>query len=161
MTWWHALIDAGAVPGSYVPPPSAGALARDEAGGPAAAALGEDAELQAPAVPSGPGFIPPAVSFLNGMARWSVVAYDGVVQIVNAYVAAAVCRRDERGVLHATHERSRAFAGAPIERVSPALRPVLQQAAPAIEPVGGARGGQPPRYPGKVEPTVRSPCAPP
>ena len=155
MTWWHALIDAGAVPGSYVPPPSAGALARDQAEGSAAADLVEDAELQAHAVPSGPGVIPPAVSFLNGMARWSVVAYDGVAQIVNAYVAAAVCRRDERGVLHATHERSRAFAIAPMERVSPALRPLLEHAAPDIEPVDGELVGEPARYLEQVESTVR------
>ncbi|OLE27806.1 MAG: hypothetical protein AUI36_31465, partial [Cyanobacteria bacterium 13_1_40CM_2_61_4] len=155
MTWWHALMDAGAVPGSYVPPPSAGALARDEAEGTAAADLVEDSELQAHAVPSGPGVIPPAVSFLNGMARWSVVAYDGVAQIVNAYVAAAVCRRDERGVLHATHERSRAFAIAPMERVSPALRSLLEQAAPDIEPVAGELVGQPARYLELVESTVR------
>src|SRR4030081_1769282 len=113
MTWWHALIDAGAVPASYVPPPSGGASARDETQG-APADLVEDAELQThPVASQRSEVIPRAVSFLNGMERWSVVAYDGVAPIVNAYVAAAVCRRDERGVLHATLERSRAFAVAP------------------------------------------------
>jgi hypothetical protein len=156
MTWWQALIDAGAVPAAYMPPPSAGALARDEADGVAAADLVEDAELEAHAVPrQRPALIPPAVSFLNGMERWSVVAYDGVAQIVTAYVAAAVCRRGERGVLHATHERSRTFAIAPMERVSPALRPLLEQAAPDIEPVDGELVGQPARYLEQVESTVR------
>ncbi len=156
MTWWQALIEAGAVPAAYVPPPSAGSSARDEADAIAPADLVEDAELQAHALPTRrAAAIPPAVSFLNGMERWSVVAYDGVTQIVNAYVAAAVCRRDERGVLHATLERSRAFAVAPIERVSPALRPLLEQAAPDIEPIAGELVGQPARYLEQVESTVR------
>src|SRR5712664_859188 len=156
MTWWQALIDAGAVPAAYMPPPSAGASPRDEADSVAAADLVEDAELEAHPVPSQrPALIPPAVPFLNGMERWSVVAYGGVAQIVTAYVAAAVCRRGERGVLHATHERSRTFAIAPMERVSPALRPLLEQAAPDIEPVDGELVGQPTRYLEQVESTVR------
>ena len=156
MTWWRALIDGGAVPASYVPPPSAGASPRDAADRLAAADVVEDAELEAHAVPDRrPASIPPAVSFLNGMERWSVVAYDGVAQIVNAYVAAAVCRRDARGVLRATLERSRAFAIAPMDRVSPALRPLLEQAAPDIEPVDGELVGQPARYLEQVESTVR------
>src|SRR5712664_3185191 len=155
MTWWQALIDAGAVPAAYMPPPSAGASARDEADGVAAGKIVEDAELETHKKPSQRPVISRAVSFLNGMERWSVVAYDGVAQIVTAYVAAAVCRRGERGVLHATHERSRTFAIAPMERVSPALRPLLEQAAPDIEPVDGELLGQPTRYLEQVESTVR------
>jgi len=78
-----------------------------------------------------------------------------VAQIVSAYVAAAVCRRDERGVLHATHERSRAFAVAPVDRMSPSLRPLLEQAAPDLESVDGALADQPARYLEQVESTVR------
>src|SRR6267378_1510892 len=134
MTWWHALIEAGAVPAAYAPPPSVGASARDEAVGNAPADLVEDAELETHAVASPlAGVIPRAVSFLNGIERWSVVAYDGVVQIVNAYVAAAVCRRDDRGVLHA----------------------LFEQMAPDIEPVDGELAGQPARYLEQVESTVR------
>ena len=156
MTWWHALIEAGAVPAAYAPPPSVGESGRAEAESNAPADLVEDAELETHAVASPlAGVIPRAVSFLNGIQRWSVVAYDGVVQIVNAYVAAAVCRRDDRGVLHATFERSRAFAVAPIDRVSPTLRPLLEQAAPDIEPVDGELVGQPARYLEQVESTVR------
>jgi hypothetical protein len=152
MTWWHALIDAGAVPAAYVPPPSGGARAESEAA--AAADVVEDAELETHAVPRA-AVVPSAVSFLNGIARWSVVAYDGVAQIVNAYVAAAVCRRDERGVLHATRERSRAFAVAPMDRLSPSLRPVLEQAVPDIERHDGELVGQPARYLEQVETAVR------
>jgi hypothetical protein len=154
MTWWNALIEAGAVPAAYTPPPSGSASARDEAQG-TPADIVEDGELQTHAVSSQRSAVPPGVSFLNGMERWSVVAYDGVVQIVNAYVAAAVCRRDERGVLRATLERSRAFAIAPMDRVSPTLRPLLEQAAPDIEPLDGELVGQPARYLERVESTVR------
>jgi len=152
MTWWQALIDAGAVPAAYAPPPSGGST-RDEVEAGERADLVEGNELQTHPIPE--RRIPNPVSFLNGMERWSVVAYDGVVQIVTAYVAAAVCRRDDRGVLHATFERSRAFAVAPIERVSPTLRPLLEQAGSDLEPVDGELVGQPARYLEQVESTVR------
>ena len=155
MTWWHALIDAGAVPAAYTPPPSGGRT-RDDVEAGERADLVEGNELQTHPIPPNPQpLIPNPVSFLNGLQRWSVVAYDGVAQIVNAYVAAAVCRRDDRGVLHATFERSRAFAVAPLDRLSPTLRAVLQQAVPDIEPVDGELVGQPARYLEQVESTVR------
>ena len=151
MTWWHALIDAGAVAGGA-------GLGAWDLGETATyeTSMVEDSELQTHAIsPSPQPLVPGLVSFLNGMQRWSVVAYDGVAQIVNAYVAAAVCRRDDRGVLRATFERSRAFAVAPLDRLSPTLRPVLQQAVPDIEPVDGELVGQPARYLEQVESTVR------
>ncbi|HEY3221197.1 MAG TPA: hypothetical protein VGJ80_10745 [Gemmatimonadales bacterium] len=155
MTWWQALIDAGAVPAAYVPPPSAASSARD-VDGIGSADIVEDAELQAHPIPGRHrAVVPAAVSFLNGIERWSVVAYDGVAQLVNAYIAAAVCRRDERGVLHATLEQSRAFAVAPVEGLTPSLRALLEQAAPDIEPVDRALVGQPARYLEQVESTVR------
>jgi len=151
MTWWHALIDAGAVAGgSGLGAWDLGETATYET------SMVEDSELQTHPIPPNPQpLIPSPVSFLNGIQRWSVVAYDGVAQIVNAYVAAAVCRRDDRGVLHATFERSRAFAVAPLDRLSPTLRPVLQQAVPDIEPLDGELVGQPARYLDQVESTVR------
>src|SRR5438093_5997196 len=142
MTWWHALIDAGAIPATYAPPPSGGST-RDEVEGGERADLVEGNELQTHPIPE--PRIPHPVSFLNGMQRWSVVAYDGVAQIVNAYVAAAVCRRDDRGVLHATLERTRAFAIAPLDRVSPTLRPLLGRGGPDIDPAENARWGRPAR----------------
>src|SRR5882724_8634977 len=105
MTWWRTLVDAGAVPGR--------GSTRDEVEAGEPADLVEGNELQTHPIPE--PRIPNSVSFLNGMQRWSVVAYDGVAQIVNAYVAAAVCRRGDRGVLHATFERSREFAVAPLD----------------------------------------------
>ena len=157
MTWWQSLIDAGAVPAAFVPPPGGGSAARqDESEGAERADLIEDAEVNAHPIPGrSAARIPRAVSFLDGIERWSVVAYDGVVQIVNAYVAAAVRRRDEQGVLHTTFERSRAFAVAPVASMSAALRQVLEQSAPDLEPVDGALVGQPARYLERVESTVR------
>src|SRR5690242_8028054 len=129
MTWWQALIDAGAVPAAFVPPPGAGLGGDIDAT--ERADLVEDGELQAHPLPDrSVARIPAAVSFLAGIERWSVVAYDGVVQIVNAYVAAAIRRRDERGRLNTTRERSRAFAVAPLQRMKPALRQRLEQTAP-------------------------------
>jgi len=145
MTWWRTLVDAGAVPGR--------GSTRDEVEAGEPADLVEGNELQTHPIPE--PRIPHPVSFLNGIERWSVVAYDGVAQIVSAYVAAAVCRRDERGVLHATHEQSRAFAVAPVDRMSPTLRLLLEQAAPDLESVDGALVDQPAGYLEQVESTVR------
>jgi hypothetical protein len=124
---------------------------------------GEDPEAAEPAdlvegselevIPIGPATIPPAVSFLNGIERWSVVAYDGVVQVVSAYVAAAVRRRDGQGVLHTTFEQSRSFAVAPLERMKPALREIM--AGADVESIDAALADQPARYLEAVESTVR------
>jgi hypothetical protein len=146
MTWWQALIEAGAVPGH--------GGKGDEAEAGERADLVEGTELEAHPVPS-PGAIPASASFLNGLERWSVVAYDGVVQIVSAYIAAAVRRRDARGVLHTTFERSRAFAIAPVDRMSPPLRQALEQSASDVERVAGDLVEQPARYLEMIEATVR------
>jgi hypothetical protein len=157
MTWWQALIDAGAIPAAYVPPPSASAgRAGEDVEAIEGADVVEDAELQAHVVPDrGAARVPAAVSFLNGIERWSVRAYDGIVPVVDAYVAAAVRRRDERGVLHTTLERTRSFVVAPVERMRAHLRAVLEQSAPDIERMDGELAGLPARYLEKVESTVR------
>lgn len=148
MTWWHALIEAGAVPGN------GGKSDEIETG--ERADLVEGTELRAHGIPArSAANIPRLASFLNGIERWNVVAYDGVIQVVNAYVAAAVCRRDATGVLHTTMERSRAFAIAPLERMSPALREVLEQSTSDIERVDAELVEQPARYLDMVESTVR------
>ena len=157
MTWWHDLIAAGAVPAAFVPSPAAGGGAGvDVETGTARADLVEDAELQAHPLPDpAAARVPAAVSFLAGIERWSVVAYDGVAPIVNAYVAAAIRRRDARGVLHTTSERSRAFAIAPLDRMHANLRQRLEQAAPDLEHMAGDLVESPVRYLEQVESTVR------
>src|SRR3989441_8591831 len=156
MTWWQALIDAGAVPVAFVPNPAAARGSKDETEPADRAAFVEGAELEAHPVPDRGGVrIPPAVSFLAGFARWGVVACDGIIQIVDAYVAAAVRRRDGCGVLHTTFERNRAFAVAPLERMTPGLRHVLEASVSDVEPIDGELAEQPTRYLETVESTVR------
>src|SRR4051812_10685893 len=157
MPWWHELIAAGAVPAAFTPPPTL-TPGTDGAGGTEHADLVEDAELEAHPLPGrSVARLPEAVSFLAGIERWSVVAYDGVVQVVNAYVAAAIRRRDERGLLRTTRERHRGFAIAPLERMKPGLRQWLALAAPDLESVRPGRGGQPPRHLGPGEGTGGAP----
>ncbi len=145
MTWWQALVDAGAVPGR--------GSTRDEPETGEHADLVEGNELQTHPIPEPP--IPNPVSFLNGIERWSVVAYDGVVQVVSAYIAAAVRSRDADGVLHTTGERARAFAIAPLDRMSAPSRQALEQSASDLERVDGDLVEQPARYLEMVEATVR------
>ncbi|MFN2571397.1 MAG: hypothetical protein ABR537_07280 [Gemmatimonadales bacterium] len=148
MTWWHALVAAGAIPGQ--------GGKSDEPETAELADLVEGTELLAHPLPVRAGvMLPSVVSFLNGIERWSVVAYDGVVHVVNAYVAAAVRRRDRQGVLHTTIERSRTFAIAAVDRMRPAFREVLERSTSDIELIDGALVDQPARYLEKVEATVR------
>jgi len=146
MTWWQPLIQAGAVPGS-------GSKGEESESG-ERAELVEDAELQAHPIPRAGG-APPAVSFLNGTERWIVRAYDGVIPVVDAYVAAAIRRREAGGVLRTTGERHRSFAVAAVESMTPKLRELLEQSAGDIEPVDREFVGQPARYLEEVEAIVR------
>src|SRR3989442_1816709 len=156
MTWRQALIEAGALPVAFVPNRAAARGSKEDAEPADRAAFVEGAELEAHPVPDrGGARIPPAVSFLAGFARWGVVACDGIIQVVDAYVAAAVRRRDGRGVLHTTFERNRAFAVAPLERMTPGLRQALEASVSDVEPIDGELAGQPARYLDTVETTVR------
>ena len=159
MTWWHALVAAGAVPAAFTPPASRGHTDLEEgAEAGTAADLVEDAELEAHPLPersTPPAHLPTAVSFLDGIERWSVVAYDGVVPVVRAYVAAAVRRRDPKGVLHTTHQRARDFAIAPLELMDAARRQALSAHCQDVEPVAGERVGQPVLFLETVEAAVR------
>jgi hypothetical protein len=159
MTWWQALIDAGAVAGGSAGGSGVGVWDREETAT-YDTSIVEDSELQThqiprPRIPNPQPLMPSPVSFLNGIERWSVVAYDGVVQVVNAYIAAAVRRRDAGGVLHTTGERSRSFAIAPVDRMSPALRQALERSAADVERVDGDLVEQPARYLEMIETTVR------
>ncbi len=159
MTWWQALVDAGAVAGGSARGSGLGVWDQGETATHDTSIV-EDSELQTHPIPKSriPNPQPPTpnpVSFLNGIERWSVVAYDGVVQVVSAYIAAAVRRRDAGGVLHTTGERARAFAIAPLDRMSAPLRQALEQSASDLERVDGDLVEQPARYLEMVETTVR------
>ncbi len=152
MTWWQALVDAGAVAGGSARGSGLGVWDQGETATYDTTVV-EGSELLVHPIPEPP--IPNPVSFLNGIERWSVVAYDGVVQVVSAYIAAAVRRRDADGVLHTTGERARAFAIAPLDRMSAPLRQALEQSASDLERVDGDLVEQPARYLELVEATVR------
>src|SRR5262245_1794605 len=150
MIWWQALVRAGAVRGG------AGQGTWDESGGGGDtlhAEVVEGSELEAHPIPE--SRVPNPVSFLNGIERWNVRAYDGVIPLVDAYVAAAVRRRDPHGVLHTTGERQRSFVVAALSSMTPALRELLEQSADDIEPVDAEFVGQPPRHLEQVEAIVR------
>jgi hypothetical protein len=143
--WWQELIRAGAVAGSGSKSEEPEAVETAE--------LVEGGELEAHPVPAQTRI--PRASFLNGMERWGVRAYDGVIPLVDAYIAAAVRRRDERGTLHTTAVRSRSFAVAAVTSMTPVLRETMEGAADDIEPVDAEFVGQPARYLEQVESIVR------
>ncbi|HET9383780.1 MAG TPA: hypothetical protein VFO67_01440 [Gemmatimonadales bacterium] len=145
MTWWQALIRAGAVPGA--------GSNRDDPEPAERAELVEDGELEAHPVSAQPRI--PRASFLNGHERWCVRAYDRVIPLVDAYVAAAVRRRDERGTLQTTAVRNRSFAVAAVAGMTPDMRALLEAGASDIEPVDPEFVGQPARYLEQVESIVR------
>ena len=150
MSWWNAVIDAGAVLGTGdsglgIGDPGEN-LTNDTS-------VVEESELQVHPIPKSP--VPNPVSFLNGIQHWTVVAYDGLIQIVAADVAAAVRRRDARGVLRTVGELRRSFAIAPLERLRPHVRETLQQAIADIETVADDLVEQPARYLEMIESTVR------
>lgn len=157
MTWWRALIAAGAVPAAAVPPASGGRLDPDDAtDGATLADLVEDQDVTAHPLPlRADATIPPVVTFLDGFARWSVRAYDGVVPIVHAYVSAAARRRRGTAGLATTSERSRDFALAPLDLVDPRRRQALTEHCADVESLAGDRVGQPALFLETVEAAVR------
>jgi len=116
-----ALVAAGAVPASHVPDESTGRGDLLEVAG---AELIEDQAVTAYPLPPAPS--PLSVSFLDGIERWLVTFYDGVVPIVRAYVAAAVRRRDGTRRLGTALEATREFHVAPRAALRPAVRAALE-----------------------------------
>ena len=120
--WKDVMVAAGAVPASHVPEESLGRADLTEVAG---AELVEDAELGVYGVdPASPG--PPVVSFLDGIQRWSVTFYDGVVPIVRAYVAGAVRRRSAGRRLGTVGESTREFHAASLRALRPGVRAALE-----------------------------------
>ncbi len=122
LRWADVIVAAGAVPASHVPEESLGRSDLVEVAG---ADLVEDAELRIHAV-SAAGAVPGAVSFLDGIQRWKVTYYDGVVPIVRAYVAAAVRRRTGERRLRTVTEATREFHAAPRAALRPGVRAALE-----------------------------------
>lgn len=143
MTWWDALVAAGAVPAAYVPPASVGRTDADEGAEPGADLVEGDAMAVHP-VSAAP---PPPACFLDGIEQWKVVGYDGVLPVVRAYVAAAVRRRepppDRR--LRTAFEGARDFAVAPLAALAPARRRALEEHCPDIVEIALDESAQPAR----------------
>ncbi len=125
MTWWDALVRAGAVPAAYVPPASLGGGRTDaDDGAEPGADLVEGESVNVHPVAS--AVVPPAC-FLDGIEQWKVVGYDGVLPVVRAYVAAAVRRRAGDRRLRTAFEGARDFAVAPLGAMAPERRRALTQ----------------------------------
>ncbi|HUL03969.1 MAG TPA: hypothetical protein VLV16_12145 [Gemmatimonadales bacterium] len=138
-----ALVAAGAVPASHVPEESTGRGDLLEVAG---AELVEDATVTAH--PVAPIAGPPAVAFLDGIERWLVTFYDGVVPIVRAYVAGAVRRRDGSRRLSTALAATREFHVAPLAALRPGVRAALE--ASEIELVDVAADAQQATQPGRA-----------
>ena len=141
MTWWDALVRAGAVPAAYVPPASMGRTDADDGAEPGADLVEGDTVNVHPVVS---GAAPPAC-FLDGIEQWKVVGYDGVLPVVRAYVAAAVRRRGEDRRLRTAFEGARDFAIAPLAAMTPERRRALTEHCPDVVEVSIEEGTQPGR----------------
>ena len=141
MTWWDALVRAGAVPAAYVPPASLGRTDADDGAEPGADLVeGETVAVH----PVTPGQSPPAC-FLDGIEQWKVVGYDGVLPVIRAYVAAAVRRRGADRRLRTAFEGARDFAVAPLAGMTPERRQALTDHCPDVVEISIEEGTQPGR----------------
>jgi hypothetical protein len=141
MTWWDALVRAGAVPAAYVAPASMGRTDADDYAEPGAD-LVEGEVVETFAVLRRPS--PPAC-FLDGIEQWKVVGYDGVLPVARAYVAAAVRRRGPDRRLRTAFEASREFAIAPLAGLAPERRRALEENCPDVVDISIEEGTQPGR----------------
>jgi hypothetical protein len=69
---------------------------------------------------------PSRVAFLDGIQRYAVEGYLGIVPVVRGYVAAAVVRR-EQSVLRAVLQRVEEFLTVPLEHIAEQDRSMLEQ----------------------------------
>jgi hypothetical protein len=138
--WKDAMLAAGAVPASHVPEESLGRADLTEVAG---AELVEGDELRVH--PVDPTAAPPVVSFLDGIQRWKVIFYDGVVPIVRGHVAAAVRRRGVGRRLRTVAERARDFHAAPLGALRPGVRAALETGGLELMNIAEAEATQPGR----------------
>jgi len=138
-----ALIAAGAVPASHLPEESTGRGDLLEVAG---AEVVEGHSLAAIAVD--PATTPPLVSFLDGIERWLVTFYDGVVPIVRGYVGVAVRHRDGSRRPSTALEATREFHVAPLATLRPAVRAALEGSG--VELVDVADDAQHPAQPARA-----------
>jgi len=140
LAWLDAALAAGAVPASYVPDASGGRSEAEELTG---ADLVEGSELAVRPLGTEP-LVPSAVTFIDGIQRWAVVGYDGVVPIISAYVAAAA-RRRQGGRLQTVAEQSRRVVITAVDALSGNVRDALQRSGEELITLKDEVLGQPGR----------------
>jgi len=140
MPWLDAALAAGAVPASFVPDASGG---RSEAEDPTGADVVEGTGLTTHALDGEP-LAPSAVTFVDGIQRWAVVGYDGVVPLVSAYVAAGARRRMD-GRLHTVAERSQRVIITAMRSLSATVRDALAGSGEELVDLKDEVPGQPGR----------------
>jgi len=140
LAWLDAALAAGAIPASYVPDASGGRGEAEELTG---ADLVEGSELAVRALGTEP-LAPSAVTFIDGIQRWAVVGYDGVVPIISAYVAAAA-RRRTGGRLQTVAEQSRRVVITAVDGLSDNVRDALQRSGEELITLKDEVLGQPGR----------------
>ena len=141
LRWADAIVAAGAVPASHVPEESLGRTDLSEVAG---AELVEDTEVRIHPLDPGGVIAPPATaSFLDGIQRWKVTYYDGVVPIVRAYVASAVRRRTGDRRLRVVGETTREFHAAAVAALRPGVRAALEASGVDLVDVPQEALGQP------------------
>lgn len=139
--WLGAVLAAGATPASYVPDASGGRSDVTEVTG---AEVVEGASLAAIAI-DGPPLAPAAVTFVDGIQRWAVVGYDGVIPLISAYVAAAARRRGPDRRLRTARESARRVVITATRWLSPGVRDALERSGADVVDLEDAEPGQPGR----------------
>ena len=140
LPWLDLALAAGAVAASYVPDASGG---RSDAEDVTGADVVEGSSLAAHAL-DGPPLAPAAVTFVDGIQRWAVVGYDGVVPLISAYVAAAA-RRRTGSRLHTVAETSRRVVITSRDGLSPAVRDAVERSGEDLVDLEEEAPGQPGR----------------
>ncbi|MGH7568363.1 MAG: hypothetical protein ACREL9_05220 [Gemmatimonadales bacterium] len=140
--WVDAVRAAGAVPASYRPEASAGRGDLEEVAGAEAV---EEADLRVHAIEESRESRPTALSFLDGIQQWRVVAYEGVTPIVRAWVAAAVRRRGADRRLRTGLERARDLAITRVAALSAPVRLALERSGVEIVDLAEEDATQPAR----------------
>ena len=137
--WLDALVAAGATAAGFSPDATAGHSTAPDVG--SATSL-EDPDLQIHEVQPD-SWRPASAAFLSGLQRWQVVAYDGIVPIVRAWVAAAVRRRGPDRRLRSVHESGREVVITFPDRLRPAVRAALEASQIELRPLAAEHLAQP------------------
>lgn len=139
--WVSALVAAGAVPASHIPRGSPGRADLEEVAGAEAV---EDPMLAAHAVQVPPQ-IPETVCFLDGVQYHKVIAYDGVVPLIRAHVAAAARRRGRDRRMRTAASGSRELLVTAVAALRPSVQGALAASTVELVDLDAEDAAQPAR----------------